>query len=141
MAIQWNQVKPDFSGSSASMKNAMTGISQAGTVFDGLKKDIQEAEQARLEQLYKERQLQQNADQFAQSLALDQARLEEEIAARQADDIRADKESKSLQDFRAMQIREMQQRINNSDYLAQAEQEYLTKLNEGTTAFNAMKKQ
>jgi hypothetical protein len=141
MAIQWNQVKPDFSGSSSSMRNAMTGISQAGTVFDGLKKDIQEAEQAKLEQLYKERQLQQNADQFAQSLALDQARLEEEIAARQADDIRADKESKSLQDYRAMQMREMQQKINNSDYLAQAEQEYLAKLNEGTTAYNAMKKQ
>ena len=40
MAIQWNQVRPDFRGSSASMKNAMTGISQAGTVFSKLRDDI-----------------------------------------------------------------------------------------------------
>jgi hypothetical protein len=64
MAIQWNQVKPDFSGSSSSMKNAMTGISQAGTVFSKLRDDIIAEEQRAAEAAYKQQVFDENVRQF-----------------------------------------------------------------------------
>lgn len=69
MAIQWNQVKPDFSGSSTSMKNAMTGISQAGTVFDKMRQTMLDEEQRAAENAYKDAQLAQAQNQFELSLA------------------------------------------------------------------------
>lgn len=64
MAIQWNQVKPDFSSSSTSMKNAMTGISQAGTVFSKLRDDIIAEEQRAAEAAYKQQVFDENVRQF-----------------------------------------------------------------------------
>ena len=64
MAIQWNQVKPDFSSSSTSMKNAVTGISQAGTVFNKLRDDIIAEEQRAAEAAYKQQVFDENVRQF-----------------------------------------------------------------------------
>ena len=78
MAIQWNQVRPDFSGSSASMRNAMTGISNAGTVFEKMREGILAEEQRAIE----------NA-RAADAAALAQAELDERIRANQADEANA----------------------------------------------------
>ena len=64
MAIQWNQVKPDFSGSSSSMRNAMTGISQAGTVFEKIRQGILDEEQRAAEAAYKQQVFDENVRQF-----------------------------------------------------------------------------
>lgn len=78
MAIQWNQIKPDFSSSNTSMRNAMTGISEAGTVFDKMRQGILDEEQRAIE----------NA-RAAEATALAQAELDERIRANQADEAQA----------------------------------------------------
>lgn len=85
MAIQWNQVKPDFSGSSASMKNAMTGISQAGTVFEKMREGILAEEQRAIENaraqdtLNEQIRANQALEEYrAGQLANEQARLEQQ---------------------------------------------------------------
>lgn len=78
MAIQWNQIKPDFSSSNASMRNAMTGVSEAGTVFDKMRQGILDEEQRAIE----------NA-RAASAAALAQAELDERIRANQADETNA----------------------------------------------------
>lgn len=62
--LQWDQIKPDFSNSAASMRNAMTGISEAGTVFDKIRDDIAAEEQAALEAAYKQQVFDENVRQF-----------------------------------------------------------------------------
>lgn len=78
MAIQWNQVKSDFSSSNVSMRNAMTGISEAGTVFDKMRQGILDEEQRAIE----------NA-RAAEAATLAQAELDERIRANQADEANA----------------------------------------------------
>ena len=92
MAIQWNQVRPDFSGSSTSMKNAMTGISQAGTVFDKMHQTMLDEEQRAVENAYKDAQLAQAQNQFELSLAeTNRANLAKE--KHQADTLEATKKA------------------------------------------------
>ena len=62
--LQWNQVKPDFSNSAASMRNAMAGISEAGTVFDRIRDDIAAEEQRAAEAAYKQQVFDENIRQF-----------------------------------------------------------------------------
>ena len=76
--LQWDQIKPDFSNSAASMRNAMTGISEAGTVFDKIRQGILDEEQRAVE----------NA-RAAEAAALAQAELDERIRANQADEANA----------------------------------------------------
>ena len=92
MAIQWNQVKPDFSGSSSSMRNAITGISQAGTVFDKMRQTMLDEEQRAADNAYKDAQLAQAQNQFELSLAeTNRANLARE--KHQADSLEATKKA------------------------------------------------
>lgn len=87
--MEWKQIKPDFSSSNNSMQNAMSGLSSAGTVFEKMREGILAEEQRAIE----------NA-RAAEAAALAQATLDEEIRANQA-----------LEDYRAGQLANEQERI------------------------------
>lgn len=72
--IQWNQIKPDFSSSNRSMQNAMSGLSNAGTVFDKLRQSILDEEQRALDNAYKQQTFDENVRQFEARLAADEAK-------------------------------------------------------------------
>ena len=121
MAIQWNQVKPDFSGSSSSMKNAMTGISQAGTVFSKLRDDIIAEEQRAAEAAYKQQVFDENVRQFeAQQLW----NREKAIADREHDialeNIRSQNELTKLnkQHLNALALQEARLKFEEKDKIA-----------------------
>lgn len=78
MAITWNELKPDFSGANDAMKNAMTGFSQAGTVFGKIREGILAEEQRAIE----------NA-RAVEAAALERADLDERIRANKADEANA----------------------------------------------------
>lgn len=86
MDIKWEQVKPDFSNSSASMKNTLTSLSQAGTVFDKMRQSILDEEQRATENAYKQQLFDENARQFGLQYALNQDKLAEQIRAAQANE-------------------------------------------------------
>lgn len=78
MDIKWEQVKPDFSNSSASMKNTLTSLSQAGTVFGELRKSILDEEQRAVENEYRQKVFDENVRQFGLQHALDQDKFAEQ---------------------------------------------------------------
>lgn len=87
--IEWKQVKPDFSNSSNSMQNAMSGLSNAGTVFEKMREGILAEEQRAIENARAE-----------EAAALAQATLDEEVRANQA-----------LEEYRAGQLANEQERL------------------------------
>lgn len=93
--MEWKQIKPDFSSSSNSMQNAMSGLSSAGTVFEKMREGILAEEQRAIE----------NA-RAADAAALAQATLDEEIRANQA-----------LEDYRAGQLANEQERLKQQGKL------------------------
>lgn len=93
MAIQeWKHTAPDFSGANTAMSNAMKGISNAGTVFEKMREGILAEEQRAIE------------NQRAQDT------LNETIRANQA-----------LEDFRAGQLANEQERLRMQSELNAAE--------------------
>lgn len=127
MAIQWNQVKPDFSGSSSSIKNAMTGISQAGTVFNKLRDDIIAEEQRAAEAAYKQQVFDENVRQFeAQQLW----NREKALADRDHD--------KAMADLRQRyELAQIDQRHKNAlEIEAGKRQRHSTALTLGSTTYN-----
>ena len=136
MAIQWNQVKSDFSGSSSSMKNAMTGISQAGTVFDKMHQTILDEEQRAIENAYKESQLQLDKDKLAEDVRqfsitnqLNLDKLAEEQRA-----------NKALEQYRAAQLADTAWKRNNDKLYADAEKDFFNKSHELDTTVLSTKK-
>lgn len=76
--IEWKQVKPDFSSSNNSMQNAMSGLSNAGTVFDKLRQSILDEEQRALDNAYKQQTFDENVRQFELQQALNREKFDEE---------------------------------------------------------------
>lgn len=75
---RWQNISVDFNDANSMMKNAMTSISDAGTVFDKMRQGILDEEQRAIE----------NA-RAAEAAALAQAELNERIRANQADEANA----------------------------------------------------
>ena len=62
--LKWDSINANFGDVNAAMRNSLTGISQAGTIFGELRKSILDEEQRAIDTAFRERAFQQNADQF-----------------------------------------------------------------------------
>ena len=69
--LKWDSINANFGDVNAAMRNSLTGISQAGTIFGELRKSILDEEQRAIDTAFRERAFQQNADQFGITTALE----------------------------------------------------------------------
>ena len=95
--LRWNPVSVNFGDANQAMGNALRGISQAGTVFGDLRKQILDQEQRALDNAFREQQFKESVRQFDANYGLTKARDEEsarhnkqtEINTRYATDVGA----------------------------------------------------
>ena len=76
--LDWNSVQANFNDANSAMNNSANNISQAGTIFGQMRKNILEEEQKAIDNEYKERTLAENARQFNLTDALGRDKLLEE---------------------------------------------------------------
>ena len=76
--LDWNSVQANFNDANSAMNNSANNISQAGTIFGQMRKDILEEEQKAIDNEYKERALAENARQFNLTDRLGRDKLSEE---------------------------------------------------------------
>lgn len=70
--IDWRDVRADFGGANQALGQAQAGMSQAGTVFGQLRKDILDAEQRSVDNAFREKQLNEQIRQFGVTSGLEQ---------------------------------------------------------------------
>lgn len=128
MAIEWKTINPDFSDSTASMRNALTGFSEAGTVFDKMRQGILDEEQRALENAYKQQVFDENVRQFEAELAANEAKA---LADREHDKAMAD----LRQRYELAQIAERHK--NTLELEAGKRQRHSSALTLGTDTYNA----
>ena len=73
--LKWDSINANFGDVNAAMRNSLTGISQAGTIFGELRKSILDEEQRAIDTAFRERAFQQNADQFGITTALEKDKM------------------------------------------------------------------
>ena len=73
--LKWDSINANFGDVNAAMRNSLTGISQAGTIFGELRKSILDEEQRAIDTAFRERAFQQNADQFGITTALEKDKI------------------------------------------------------------------
>ena len=76
--LDWNSVQANFNDANSAMNNSANNISQAGTIFGQMRKNILEEEQKAIDNEYKERTLAENARQFNLTDRLGRDKLLEE---------------------------------------------------------------
>ena len=76
--LDWNSVQANFNDANSAMHNSANNISQAGTIFGQIRKNILEEEQKAIDNEYKERTLAENARQFNLTDRLGRDKLSEE---------------------------------------------------------------
>ena len=62
--LDWRPVQANFNDANSAMSNSTSNISQAGTIFGQMRKNILEEEQKAIDNEYKERTLAESARQF-----------------------------------------------------------------------------
>lgn len=76
--LDWRPVQANFNDANSAMSNSTSNISQAGTIFGQMRKNILEEEQKAIDNEYKERTLAENARQFNLTNSLGRDKLLEE---------------------------------------------------------------
>ena len=76
--LDWNSVQANFNDANSAMNNSTNNISQAGTIFGQIRKNILEEEQKAIDNEYKERTLAESARQFNLTDSLGRDKLLEE---------------------------------------------------------------
>ena len=76
--LDWRPIQANFNDANSAMNNSTNNISQAGTIFGQIRKNILEEEQKAIDNEYKERTLAENARQFNLTDRLGRDKLSEE---------------------------------------------------------------
>ena len=76
--LDWRPIQANFNDANSAMNNSTNNISQAGTIFGQIRKNILEEEQKAIDNEYKERTLAENARQFNLTDSLGRDKLSEE---------------------------------------------------------------
>ena len=103
--LDWNSVQANFNDANSAMNNSANNISQAGTIFGQIRKNILEEEQKAIDNEYKERTLAENARQFNLTDRLGRDKLSEENRSHIANEKLKERELVETSKYRQDELR------------------------------------
>lgn len=102
--LDWRPIQANFNDANSAMDNSTRNISQVGTIFGQMRKDILEEEQKAIDNEYKERTLAENARQFNLTDKLGRDKLLEENRSNRTNEGLKEKELVETSKYRQAEL-------------------------------------